>query len=133
MVDSNVIISAYTCDGETRNVWRNALGLCELLISPEILAEVEKNLRKAEFHLPPQEIRAILLDILRRCNVVRVTSAFQGHLADEKDRHLASLASEANAEIILTGDRALLSAEKLGNIQIMDPRSFVEMSTGQRK
>ena len=126
VIDANIIISAYTCNGETRKLWQKCLGLHNLFISPEIFAEIERNLRKTEFGFSPAEIRAILLDVLERSEIVRLKSKFEESIPNEQDRHLPILASEVGADLIVTGDKALLALTKLGNVPVICPSDFAK-------
>ncbi|MBU1487977.1 putative toxin-antitoxin system toxin component, PIN family [bacterium] len=119
VVDANIIISAYTCAGSVRKTWRQDFIFHNLFISPEIFAEVERNLRKAEFKLADEEVRVILVDILDRCKVVRLSSKYEGAIPDETDRHLVALAQGMKADRIVTGDRPLKEANNLGGMQVI--------------
>lgn len=56
VVDANILVSAYSSAGRVQKEWRTGVGFHRLVISPEIFAEVERTLRKTEFHLAPDEI-----------------------------------------------------------------------------
>lgn len=118
VIDSNVIISAYTTDGDVRTLWQQGLELQTLLISPEIFSEIERNLRRTEFGLQPEEVRMVLSDILKRCEVIRMSSS---PIDYEGDAHLAVLESDARADFIVTGDHALLDRGKIGETQTISP------------
>ena len=101
------------------------MGFHQCVISPEIFAEVERTLRKTEFHLAPDEIKQHLKDILKRCTLVRPTAYFNGNMPDEKDRHLANLALEVGADRILTGETALKRSMTIAGAQVMSFAEFV--------
>jgi len=126
VIDANILVSAYTVEGAVRERWRSGLGLHELIISPEIFSEVERTLREAQFGLSGANIRAILLDILDRCVLVRARSKYEGSVGDEKDRHLANLAREVGADSILTGDQALLEMQTIAGVRVMSLSEFVQ-------
>lgn len=111
VIDSNILISAYSVSGKVHEIWQAGFGHHRLLISPEIFSEVEKGLRQVAFELQPAEITLMLKDILKRCEMVRLKTTYQGEVADEHDRHLVSLAREAGADILLTEDCALQKME----------------------
>jgi|SRR5437667_48574 len=125
VIDANILVSAYSSAGRTQEKWRAGLGCHELVISPEIFAEVERTLRQTEFHLAPSEIKDYLKDILKRCTLVRPKTRFNGNIADEKDRHLANLALEVGADRILTGETALKSSMTIAGTRVMSFGEFV--------
>jgi predicted nucleic acid-binding protein len=140
IVDANILISAYGCDGEVRRYWRDSLRAYKIIVSPEILIEVEARLRNGEFNLPDESIKGVLLDILSRCEVVRPNPAHDPKFPDAKDAHLSALARHAHpdgvfAEWLLTGDEALRRCVKIGNCKITgigefcNSRDFASSST----
>ena len=129
VVDANILISAYGFDGEVRRYWRESLWGCRLVVSPEILIEVESRLRNSQFNLAGTEIKAILLDILQRCELVRPNPARDPGFKNSKDSHLAALAQfklpgKASPEFLLTGDEALRQERKIGNCEILGIGEF---------
>jgi len=125
VVDANILVSAYSSAGRVQKEWRTGVGFHQLVISPEIFAEVERTLRKTEFHLGPNEIKEHLKDILKRCTLVRPTARFNGNMPDEKDRHLANLALEVHADRILTGETALKRSMTIAGARVMGFAEFV--------
>ena len=129
IVDANILISAYGFDGEVRRYWRESLWGCKVVVSPEILIEVESRLRNSEFNLAATEIKTILLDILQRCELVRPNPARDPGFKNSKDSHLAALAqhklpSGASPEFLLTGDEALRRERKIGDCEILGIGEF---------
>lgn len=129
VIDANILVSAYSSAGRTQEKWKAGLGCHELVISPEIFAEVERTLRKAEFHLTPDKIKKCLKDILERSTLVRPKARFNGNIADENDRHLANLALEVGADRILTGEKALRSSMTIAGTRVMSLGEFVAESS----
>jgi putative PIN family toxin of toxin-antitoxin system len=129
VIDSNILVSAYSTAGKVHDRWQDGLAPHRLVISPEIFAEVERNLRQVEFHLSANEIRACLKDILDRCDLVRPKEKYEGKMPDEKDRHLASLAIEVHADKIITGDAALRAGSPIAGIPILKLNEFVGESS----
>jgi len=124
VIDANILISAYAFDGEVRRYWRNSLGAHKLIVSPEILIEVENRLRHGEFDLTQDQIRSIVADIVGRCEIVRPVPARDDRFADPTDAHLAALASYRNLDgvapqVLLTGDARLLALGTLRGCRVM--------------
>jgi len=129
VIDANILVSAYSATGRINELWESGLASHQLMISPEIFAEVERTLRQAEFHLAPNEIKERLKDILERCVLVRPKTRFNGEIADEKDRHLANLALEVGAERILTGEAALKKSATIAGTAVMSFAEFVSQES----
>jgi len=124
VVDANILISAYGFDGDVRRYWHGSLWGCEIVVSPEILIEVESRLRNSEFNLETTEIKKILLDILDRCKLVRPNPARDPKFKNSKDSHLAALVQfklpgGATPDFLLTGDAVLLQEGKIGNCEVL--------------
>ena len=128
ILDANILISLYTPPEKalenSREVWP-VLGLSQLIVSPEIFAEVENAFRRSDFSLQNEEVKAILSDILDRCKVVRLKGEYAGELPDERDRHLFTLATENDADIIISGDSSLQNMKQISGLQIMPLRQFL--------
>ena len=105
ILDTSLLISAYTSDGNVRSMYRHDLELVDLCISPEIFIEVERNLRRKEFSLTSLDVSAILKDILERCRVVRIESPPNSAAKHGTDWHLVCLAQQVQSDYILTGDK----------------------------
>lgn len=125
VIDANILVAAYSKSGRIQDHWRKGFGSHQLMISPEIFAEVERTLRQVEFHLAAGEIRQSLKDILQRCVLVRPAARFNGETPDEKDRHLANLALEIQADRILTGETALNRPASIAGIRTMTLAEFL--------
>ena len=129
IVDANILISAYGCDGEVRRYWRESLRAYKIAVSPEILIEVEARLRNGEFNLSSGEIRAILKDIIDRCDVVRPSPPRDPKFENSKDAHIAALARHqfadgVSATFLLTGDDALCREGRIGKCRILGIGEF---------
>ena len=109
VIDANILVSAYAHRGTIHDEWKAGIGPHELIISPEIFREVERNLRQTEFHLSDDDVRTCLLDILERCLLERFHAPFDGAITDENDRHLAALFFASGADHVVTGEASLHS------------------------
>jgi len=125
VIDANILISLYASKSERSKYWP-ILSLHELYISPEIFTEVERNLRQVEFRLSHDDIKLRLLDALDRCILLRPKLKYDGIIPDEKDRHVATLAMEIKADIILTGDHALQKMNNIAGAKVVSLARFSE-------
>jgi predicted nucleic acid-binding protein len=138
IVDANILISAYAFDGEVRRYWLTALGPHRLIVSPEIIIEVEKRLRSGEFHLSDDQIRSILVDILDRCELVRPVPPRDVSFADSTDAHLAALVNHdypdgVGPHVLLTGDARLLRLSCVGSCKVMEIGAFCHAAVRELK
>lgn len=114
VIDANILVSAYAHRGTIHEAWTSGIGPHELIISPEIFQEVERNLRQTDFHLSDEKVRICLLDILDRCRIERPQVEFDGTITDENDRHLAALFFASKADHVVTGEASLNSSTHPG-------------------
>lgn len=107
ILDANLLVSAYTCDGVVRRHYLHDLELVETFISPEIFIEVERSLRRKEFGVELSDVAVILKDIIARCKVIRIKATPDSGSRDESDWHVRALALQIDANCVLTGDKGL--------------------------
>jgi len=126
VLDTNVYISALlTKGGGAEQAWLRAVqGEMAVYASVPILTEVARKLR-GKFHWEDQEIRAAighLADVARIVKPARKRSI----LADGPDNRILECAEQANAEIIVTGDRHLLDLGSFEGIRVMKIATFLD-------
>jgi predicted nucleic acid-binding protein len=107
ILDANLLVSAYTCDGVVRRHYLHDLELVETFISPEIFIEVERSLRRKEFGVEPSDVAVILKGIIARCKVIRIKAKPDSGSGDDSDWHVRALALQIGADCVLTGDKGL--------------------------
>lgn len=137
IVDANILISAYGIDGEVRKYWRDSLGVYKIVVSPEVVIEVESRLRNGEFSMSSDEIKTILKDIIERCEIVRPAPA-RDKFQNFKDAHLAALAMHRYADgvppgFLLTSDEALRREGSIGACKVVDIAEFCNSTDHLRK
>lgn len=129
VLDTNVIVSALLLESGRlawlRHAWM--AGRCRPLVSRATTAELLRVLSYPKFRLAPDEIEALLGDLLPFAEVVEVnprTGPWPG-LSDPDDRMFLDLAETAPAEFLVTGDRELRAAGAPGECQIVTPAEFL--------
>ncbi len=133
VLDANLLISAYTCEGEVRKHYLRDLELVEICISPEIFIEVERNLRRKEFNLDASEVAVILRNILDRCQVVRINSKSDLSVLHGSDWHIHALADQIGADCVVTGDKGLLEEAAMLGIPCKQIFEFVATQRNGRE
>jgi putative PIN family toxin of toxin-antitoxin system len=96
---------------------------CTLVVSPAILAELARTLRK-KFHTTEADIVAYVKQIGRVAEIVRPNRSV-GVLRDEADNRVLECVESGRVDLIVTGDRDLLRLKQHGEIPIVRPADFV--------
>jgi uncharacterized protein len=124
--DSNVYVSALaTPDGVAAHALVAAIeGRFQLALSQPILMEVLAVLSRKFAHAPEQLARAALFmtSVAEMVKPIRRIHV----LADEPDNRILECAAAGNADVIVTGDRAMLALGTFEGITIVSLRQFVD-------
>jgi uncharacterized protein len=121
--DTNVFISALF-GGFPEEAYRAALERrCTLVVSPALLAELARALRK-KFHTPEADIIAYVRQIGRIAEVIRPTRVVSV-LRDDADNRILECAEAGKADLIVSGDRDLLQLKQHSAVPIVRPADFV--------
>ncbi len=125
--DTNIFLSAILYGGvplQLLNIWRKER-VFELLISPEILAELITKLR-TKFALPynlVQEWQELLSQ-----NTIHILPEYITHICrDVDDNKIIDTAISGNAKYIITGDDDLLILKSYQRIKIIKAREFLNL------
>lgn len=134
VLDTNVLASAArklrdpeSTPGRVLQHWFD--GAYELICSAVILRELERTLSKPYFrdHISDEQITE-LLGALREYAVFSelsvVVSGVATHAADDL---ILATAVSAGADVLVTGDRALLGIGAYHGVQIMSARAFLDL------
>ncbi len=131
VIDTNILVSAHIAPSgspaQVLDAWiRKQI---RLLISPAILAEYERILRRpriASRHgLSPSEISAVIDDLRELGTIVHVTSQLNVITQDPTDNKFIECAVDGEAEYIVSGDHHLLTLGVYNGIQIVRPDVFL--------
>ena len=125
--DTNIFLSAILYGGiplKLLNLWRKERAF-ELIISPEILAELIAKLR-TKFALPShlvQEWQELLSQ-----NIIHVLPEYLTHICrDAEDDKIIDTAISGNANYIITGDEDLLILKSYQRIKIIKATKFLDI------
>jgi uncharacterized protein len=124
--DTNIYISALiTQGGRAEEAWMLALeGRVEVYTSAAILSETAGKLRE-KFHWDDEWIKRAVRHIAVVARVVKPDARF-AILKDEPDNRILECARHTGAEVIVTGDRHLLSLVSFEGIRIVTLADFLE-------
>lgn len=127
VIDTNVFVSSLF-GGNPRNVinlWKEEkITLC---LSNEILEEYIDVLERIAFR-HKQELKDLLSLFSTGFNLIFTTETPTINVFhdDPDDDKFIESAVALNADVIVTGDKAMLELKKYGNISIMTPKNFLE-------
>ena len=102
--------------------------LFELCVSEFILVELDRTLRKPYFvsHLPDQG-KAFLGMLGRVATLVIVSVTLVGVVSDPNDDLILSTAVSAQADYLVSGDKAVLAVGTIQSIPILTARQFYDL------
>jgi len=126
VVDSNIIISAFSVHGLCTEVFELCLAEHEIYLCMEILDEVKRGLVK-KIKIPETVADKIIGFLREKVNVGEPTKLKYNPCRDFKDLMVLGIAESSCAEIIISGDQDLLVLKKHKNTKILSPRQFWEL------
>lgn len=124
--DTNVLVSAFTTRGLSADVFRLALVEHQVVTGEVNLVELERVLRD-RMTVPLVQAR-VVLGLLREQEVIpRPGAPSDLPIRDPDDAWVLASAVVGKADLLVTGDKDLLSLGALSPIPILDPRGFWEL------
>jgi len=124
--DSNVYVSAFAApDGVAGQALVAATeGRFQLALSQPILMEVLAVLSR-KFARAPEQLARVALFMASAAEMVKPVGHIHA-LADEPGNRILECAAAANADVIVTGDRAMLALGAFQGIAILSLRQFID-------
>lgn len=125
VLDSNIYVSAMTLPGGSADSAISAAldGAYAILISEPILGETLGVLGR-KFSRDREELARVALFLSELAEHVAPRKRI-GALADEPDNRVLECALEGGADLIVTGDRAMLRLGTCAGIEILSLRAFL--------
>jgi putative PIN family toxin of toxin-antitoxin system len=124
-LDTNVLASAAATRGLCADVLRAVLASHELLTSENVLDEL-RGVLKSKFGVEQRLIDdfiGLLHQYVVQCRGVRLPTV---ELQDKDDLPILGAAISAKAQVLVTGDKELLSLGRIEHMEIVSPRQFWE-------
>ncbi len=119
--DRNVLISAFTTRGLSADLFRLVVAEHELLTGEVNLAELRRVLRE-RFKVPPAEITFVEDQLRAHTIVARPAAPADLPLRDADDAWVLASALAGGADLLVTGDKDLLTVAERAPLPIVDPR-----------
>lgn len=124
-LDSHVMVSAVATRGLCADVLREVFRHHHLIISHELLTELENVLRKA-LGLPQDMIFEFIEVIKQDSHLSTPSPLLNVKIRDKDDLLMLSSALNGGADLFITGDKELLGLQSIRNMGIVTPRMFWE-------
>jgi uncharacterized protein len=129
VLDCNVLVSALLSPqgGPAQILDQWADGDFDLIVSPLLLAELEKVLSRPKFRASIDEVHidALLTGLIEDAMLVDDPSTRSGLTLDPSDDYLVALAQKADAQYIVSGD-AHLTQLTAPSPPVLTPREFLQ-------
>ena len=125
VVDTNVFISAFIWGGNPQkiiNLWLSEK--ITLIISPSLLSEILLVLKR--FHFSSAEIKKIK-EILETHSLKVIPKKKVNICRDPKDNIILATCQDGKASYLITGDKDLLSLNKIKTTKILAPKNFLKI------
>jgi putative PIN family toxin of toxin-antitoxin system len=123
VLDANVVIAAFAARGLCESVLELCLHSHQIVLSEELLDEIQRNLRN-KIKLPASVVDEISKLLIEHGDMLEPASLPSDLCRDPDDVMILGLAIAAHADFIVTGDQDLLVLNEFRGIPIMTPRSF---------
>ncbi len=122
--DTNVLVSAFTARGLCADLLEIILADHQLMTGEFVLQELERVL-KTKLKVPNRKVFDVLR-FLRNYHVEPLPdNPSEVEVGDEDDRWVLESALRAKADILVTGDKDLLTiSEQVPHLRILTPREF---------
>ncbi len=130
VVDTNVIVSGVVAEGVCRDIVKRYLPACDLITSPALLAELAETMRD-KFGLNPEDL-PLLKIYADTATIVKPNPLPHPVCRDRDDDELLATALAGEAEVILSGEKDLLTLKEFQGIKILSPRQFIEWLNAQK-
>lgn len=123
--DTNIFVSAFVFPGSQADaaIRRVLDGEDELIISRAIIDELLTVLAR-KFARDADELGRVALFLTDLCDVVRPRGRIT-LLSDEADNRILECARTGRADVIVTGDRAMLALGRYQDIEIKSLRAYL--------
>lgn len=123
--DTNVLLSALTTQGLSSRVFDICLDKHNIFISDFIINEVSEKLL-LKFNLPKTVHKRSIEFLCNACIKIQPKGLIPEVCRDIDDNNILYLAQHIYADLIITGDKDLLTLEKFNDTKIVNPRNFIE-------
>jgi putative PIN family toxin of toxin-antitoxin system len=134
VLDTNVLISAVISNGIPHELLTMGFaGEYDIVVSVETLSEFRATLLKYpdRFHMTPDEVQVEVEAVRYFAVFVDPTEDITAVRDDPDDDKFLEAAIAGNVDYIVSGDSHLLELETFRDVDIVEPRTYSELLTGE--
>jgi uncharacterized protein len=124
--DSGIWISSFLFGGTPRFALVRGVEIDRIAICSRVEAEIVDILER-KFRKEPAAIGDLLQPFLRDAVRIEITGEVAGACRDPKDDFVLECAWKAGAELIVTGDKDLLTLGEFRGIRILTARQYLDL------
>ena len=122
-LDTDVLFAAFATRGLCADVLRAVLEDHEWVVGEVLLGDLERALR-AKLSLPEAQVAAVLAALVTPDPVPRPHEPDALAVSDPDDAWVVAATVAGRADVLVTGDAALLTAAPGATLPILSPRGF---------
>jgi len=123
VIDSNVLIAAFAARGLCHEVLEYCLYEHELFLSNYIVEECKTKF-KTKIKLPNNQINKNIEFLTREAMIIEPVTVSPSICRDKKDLEIIGTAIACNADILVSGDRDILTLKEYEQTQFLSPREL---------
>jgi predicted nucleic acid-binding protein len=121
-LDTNVLVAAFATRGLCADLFRVIAAEHTLLVGDPVSKELRRTL-SLKLRMPAAA-REMVFDVLRRFEAAPDVGAGSDlGIGDADDDRVVACAQAAQAELFVTGDKALLALGRVGGLELLSPRA----------
>lgn len=125
VIDTNVTVSALIHKKFAAEVFDDSVANHIVFTSDWMVRELEATL-KNKFKVTDKDCVAIITFVVNRFISLTPNTTLPNICTDSDDNNVLQLCESANADILITGDRALLELSSFKNTRIVTPRMYYD-------
>ena len=122
--DTGIYVSAMQFGGTPKEAIVLAVLMDTIVFCDQLVDEVVRVMQD-KFERSSEETESRLASYLSEAICINVTGKVSGICRDPKDGFILECAQTGNADLIVTGDKDLLSLKLFNGIQIVTPRQYL--------
>ena len=123
--DTNVLVSAYLARGICADLYRFALARHEVATGEVNLLELKRVL-KGKFQATAGQIAVVEAELRDQTIIPKPAAPFEFPIRDPADRWILASAVAGQADLLVTGDRDLLTIADRAPLPVLTPRESWE-------
>jgi putative PIN family toxin of toxin-antitoxin system len=130
-LDTNVLASATATRGLCADLFREVLLSHHLVVSRPLLDELARVL-VLKFGAGPEIVEDVLCLLQQDTTMAAGEAPPEVALGDTDDLVILAGAIAGDAEVFVTGDKAVQALHRVGKMEVLSPRQFWERLVGQQ-